>query len=154
MSDTCRLFPQFGDPWPSCLLPSLSWIQLSRFLCNTGFYFHHQTHPQLSVIFTLASLHPGAVSSCLPLLASSVLDPFRPGGFIFQCYIFLLFIRLMGFSWEEYWIAIPSSTGPHFIRTLHYDPSILGGPTRHGPSFIELCKSLHHDKEVIHEGVN
>ena len=26
MSDTCRLFPQFGDPWPSCLLPSLSWI--------------------------------------------------------------------------------------------------------------------------------
>ena len=56
MSDTCRLFPQFGDPWPSCLLPSHSWIQLSRFLCNTGFYFHHQTHPQLSVIFTLASL--------------------------------------------------------------------------------------------------
>ena len=22
MSDTCRLFPPFGDPWPSCLLPS------------------------------------------------------------------------------------------------------------------------------------
>ena len=22
MSDTCRLFPLFGDPWPSCLLPS------------------------------------------------------------------------------------------------------------------------------------
>ena len=22
MSDTCRLCPQFGDPWPSCLLPS------------------------------------------------------------------------------------------------------------------------------------
>ena len=21
MSDTCRLFPPFGDPWPSCLLP-------------------------------------------------------------------------------------------------------------------------------------
>ena len=20
MSDTCRLFPPFGDPWPSCLL--------------------------------------------------------------------------------------------------------------------------------------
>ena len=24
MSDTCRLFPLFGDPWPSCLLPSHS----------------------------------------------------------------------------------------------------------------------------------
>ena len=22
MSDTCRLFPPFGDPWTSCLLPS------------------------------------------------------------------------------------------------------------------------------------
>ena len=22
MSDTCRLCPPFGDPWPSCLLPS------------------------------------------------------------------------------------------------------------------------------------
>ena len=22
MSDTCDLFPPFGDPWPSCLLPS------------------------------------------------------------------------------------------------------------------------------------
>ena len=22
MSDTCSLFPLFGDPWPSCLLPS------------------------------------------------------------------------------------------------------------------------------------
>ena len=22
MSDTCSLFPSFGDPWPCCLLPS------------------------------------------------------------------------------------------------------------------------------------
>ena len=22
LSDTCSLFPPFGDPWPSCLLPS------------------------------------------------------------------------------------------------------------------------------------
>ena len=22
MHDTCSLFPPFGDPWPSCLLPS------------------------------------------------------------------------------------------------------------------------------------
>ena len=24
MFDTCSLFPPFGDPWPSCLLPSHS----------------------------------------------------------------------------------------------------------------------------------
>ena len=30
------------------------------------------------------------------------------------------------------WFAIPFSSGPHFVRTLHHDLSILGGPTRHG----------------------
>ena len=28
MSDTCSLFPLFGDPWPSCLLPS-QWFALA-----------------------------------------------------------------------------------------------------------------------------
>ena len=30
------------------------------------------------------------------------------------------------------WFSIPFSSGPHFVRTLHHDLSILGGPTRHG----------------------
>ena len=30
------------------------------------------------------------------------------------------------------WFAISFSSGPHFVRTLHYDPSVLGGPTWHG----------------------
>ena len=42
------------------------------------------------------------------------------------------------------WFAIPSSSGPHFVRTLHHDPSVLGGPTRMAHSFIEL------DKAVVH----
>ena len=29
------------------------------------------------------------------------------------------------------WFAIPSSRGPHFIRTLHYNPSVLGGSAQH-----------------------
>ena len=33
------------------------------------------------------------------------------------------------------WFAIPFSSGPHFVRTLHHDPSVLGGPTRHGSQF-------------------
>ena len=49
------------------------------------------------------------------------------------------------------WIAISSSKGPHFVRTLHYDPSLLGGPVQHGYSFIALHKPLRHDKAVIHE---
>ena len=27
--------------------------------------------------------------------------------------------------------AIPFSSGPRYVRMLHHDPSVLGGPTRH-----------------------
>ena len=35
-------------------------------------------------------------------------------------------------AWLLKWFSIPFSSGPHFVRTLHHDPSILGDPTRHG----------------------
>ena len=35
---------------------------------------------------------------------------------------------------EVKWLAIPFSSGPRFVRTLHHDP-VLGGPTRHGSLF-------------------
>ena len=40
--------------------------------------------------------------------------------------------------------AIPFSSGPRFVRTVHNDPSVLGGPTDMAHSFIEL------DKAVVH----
>ena len=42
------------------------------------------------------------------------------------------------------WFAIPFSSGPHLVRTLLYDPSILGGLHSMGHSFTEL------DKGVVH----
>ena len=30
------------------------------------------------------------------------------------------------------WFAIPFSSGPRFVRTLHNDPTIFGAPTWHG----------------------
>ena len=50
------------------------------------------------------------------------------------------------------WFAIPSSSGPHFVRTLHYDLSILGGLHSMAHSSIELLKPLHHQKAVLREG--
>ena len=46
-----------------------------------GLYFHHQTHPQLSIISALAqSFHSSRASSnCPPLFPSSILDTFWPG---------------------------------------------------------------------------
>ena len=42
------------------------------------------------------------------------------------------------------WFAIPFSSGPHFVRTLHHDPSVLGTLQGMAHSFIEL------DKTVVH----
>ena len=30
------------------------------------------------------------------------------------------------------WFAIPFASGPRFVRSLCYDPSILGGPVQRG----------------------
>ena len=46
MSDTCSLFPLFGDPWPSCLLPS-------------------QREERPVVIIPTLSLHREGSESCL-----------------------------------------------------------------------------------------
>ena len=49
---------------------------------------------------------------------------------------FCLFILFMGFKTRILkWFAFPFSSGPCFVRTLYNDPSILGGPTRHGSYF-------------------
>ena len=53
--------------------------------------------------------------------------PSGRGGLIFQCHIFLPFHTVHGVLAARI-PAIPSSSGPHFVRTLHYDPSVLGGP--------------------------
>ena len=42
------------------------------------------------------------------------------------------------------WFAIPFSSGPHFVRTLHHDPAILGALQGITHSVIEL------DKAVVH----
>ena len=69
-----------------------------------------------------------------PLISSSIFGPYRPGEFIFQCPIFLSFHTVHGVLKARIlkWFAIPFSSGPLFVRTLHHDLSILGGPTQHG----------------------
>ena len=64
-----------------------------------------------------------AIRNCPLLFPSSIVDTFW---LIVQCHIFLYFHTVHGVSQQEYCFAIPSSSGPHFVRTLHYDPSVLG----------------------------
>ena len=114
-----------------------------RFLCNTalysiGLYFHHQSHPQLGVVFALApSLHFSGVSS--PLICSSILGTSRPGEFIFQCPIFLPFHAVHWVLKARIlkWFAISSPVG-HILSELstmtHLSWVALHGM---GHSFIE-----------------
>ena len=79
-----------------------------------------------------------------PLISSSISGTYGPGEFIFQHPIFLPFHTVHGVlkAGMLKWFAIPFSSGPHFVRTLHQDLSVLGGPT--WLSFVEL------DKAVVH----
>ena len=63
--------------------------------------------------------------------------PTDQGSLSFSVISFCLFILFMGFSRQEYfkWFAIPFFSEPRFVRTLHHDLSILGGPTWHGSLF-------------------
>ena len=75
-----------------------------------------------------------AISNCLLLFPSKILDTFWPGGLIFWCYIFLPFHIVHGSSRGKHtgMFAILSSRGPCLVRTLPYDLSVLGGPAWHG----------------------
>ena len=63
-----------------------------------------------------------------PLISSSILGTYQPGAFIFQCPIFLPFHTVHGILKARIlkWFAIPFSSRPHFVRTLHHDH--LGWP--------------------------
>ena len=102
-----------------------------------GLYFYHQSYPQLGLF--LLWFHLFILSGVISLLISSIiLNTYQSGGFIFQCPIFLPFHTVHGVLKARIlrWFAIPFSSGPCFVRTLHHDPSILGH------SFIELDKAL------------
>ena len=102
----------------------------------------------LDVIFTTRHIHSwalfllwpshfilyGTISHCPLLFPRSVLDSAQSGRLIFWCHIFLSFHTIHGVLAARIleWFAIPCSSGPHFFRTRHYDPSVLGGPTWHG----------------------
>ena len=107
-------------------------------LCNIALYsirlyFPHQSHPQL-VLFLLW-LPPLILSGVIsPLISNSILGTYHPGEFLFQCPIILPSHTVHGVLTARTlkWFAIPFSSGPHSVRPLHHDPTVLGGPTQHG----------------------
>ena len=83
-------------------------------------------------VLFLLWLHPFILSGVISLLiSSSILGTYQPGEFPFQYPIILPFHTVQGVLKARIlkWFAVPFYNGPHSIRPLHHDPSILGGPT-------------------------
>ena len=136
----------------SCLITfSLPWfVDLTFQVPMRYHYLQHQTlfcPPEISTSkchfhFSLFIL-PGAISLLFP---SSLLDPYQHGGSVFWSHIFLPFHTVHGVLEARTlkWFAIPFSSGPHFVRTLHHYLSILdvGGKShwvcKLGPSRVLL----------------
>ena len=88
-----------------------------------------------SWVLFLLWLHLFVLSGVIsPLISSSILGTYRPEEFIFRCPIFWSFHTVHGVLKARIlkWFAIPFSSGPHSVRPLPHDLSILDGPTRHG----------------------
>ena len=86
-----------------------------------------------SWVLFLFWLHPFILSGVIsPLISSSVLGTYWPAKFLFQYPIILPSHTVHGILKARIlkWFAIPISSGPRFVRTVHHDLSVLGGPTR------------------------
>ena len=116
----------------SCLTASnMLWFMnlTSRFLCNIALYsigpwFYHQSHPQLGIVFALATslIISGVIS---PPISSSILGTYRPREFLFQCSIILPFHTVHGVLKARIlkWFDIPFSSGPHSVILPSYSHS-------------------------------
>ena len=125
-----------------------SWTYHSKFLCSIVFTSSAlasiTSHIYNCVLFLLFLCLFILFEVISPLMFSSILDTYWPGGFIFQCHILLPFHTVLGVLKIRMlkWFAIPSSSGPRFVRTLHHRSWVVLHGLAH--SFIEL------DKAVVH----
>ena len=129
-----------------CLTTSnLPWFmnltfQVPKQYCSLQQYcsFHYQSHPQLGVIFTLAQpLH--SFWSYFSILLQYHIGHLLTWGFhLSVSYLFAFSYCSWGSQGKNTEVVChyhSPSNGPCFVRTFHHDPSILGGPTRHGSQF-------------------
>ena len=92
-------------------------------------------HNWASFLLWLSLFSPsGAISL---ILSSSILDTYQLGRFMVQCHIFLSFhtVHRVLKARMPICFAIPFSNRPYFVRTLHHDFCVFGGPTWHGSEF-------------------
>ena len=86
-----------------------------------------------------------------PLISCGILGTYQPEEFIFQCPIILPFHTVYGVLKARIlkWFAIPFSSEPHFVRTLHHDPPSWVALHSMAHSFTELDKAVFHVIKLV-----
>ena len=130
----------------SCSTPSnLPWFTDLTFQVPVQYCsLQHQT--LLSLPYTVTTEHwfhfdPAFsffLENCPLLFSSNILDTFQPGSHNFLP--FHTICRVLEARILE-WFAISFSSGPSFVRTLHYDLSILGDPHGMAHAFTEVTQA-------------
>ena len=105
-------------------------------LYSIGLYFHHQSHPPMGVVFSLApSLHSfwsyfsSDLQFCIGHLLTWGVHLSVSYLFAFSSCFVVIETRVLK------WFALPFSSALCFVRALHRDLSILDGYNCHGSEF-------------------
>ena len=123
--------------WLTTLIYLDSWIWYFRsyaILLFTALDFTSITSHIYNWVLFLLWLHlfilSGVISSLVSSTICSSISIYRPGEFMLHCPIFSPFHTVHGVLKARILkrFAIPFSSGPCFVRTLHFDPSILDCP--------------------------
>ena len=82
------------------------------------------------------------------------LFPELTGGFLTTRPPGKYFCLFMGLSMQEYWSGLPFPPPVDYVLSELFSMTCSSWVALRGMahSVIELCKALHHDKAVIHEG--
>ena len=78
-----------------------------------------------------------SVTECMSVIALHSFPaahwmPSDPGAHLSESYLFVFHtVRGVLEAGMLEWFATPSSGGPRFVRTLHYDLSVSGGPAQY-----------------------
>ena len=103
-------------------------------LCTASDFTSITSHIHSWVLFNFGCISSFFLELILYSSPVAYWAPNQSGEFIFQCPILLPFHTVHGVLKARIVkrFAIPFSSGPCFVRTLHHDQLILGDPTQHG----------------------
>ena len=123
---------------------------------SIGFYFHHQTHPQLNIASALAQpLHFGAIGNSPLLFSVAYWTPSNLGGSSFSVRSFYLFIQFIEFSCLRYWSGLPFPPPVNHVLSELSTMTRLSWVALHSMThnFIELHKPFATTRQWSMKGI-